>query len=288
VTRSSLANPYTRPDVWSGDAAQRWLDHEPALEQALAPFGNAAITRAGPNPGERILDVGCGTGGTTVALADAVGPRGHVLGVDISAPLLLRARERAAGRRRIQFLQADAQTAAFAPDRDLVFSRFGTMFFSDPAAAFRNLASALKPGGCFTFVCWRQFHDNPWQQLAFDVLCEVMPGVASPTTAGPGPYSLADDLVVRQLMSAAGLTDITFQRIDRQVRLGSELATAVDFAMNTGPTGRALEAADPRTRAQVANHLSVALARWLGADGVQLKASAWLVNAAQRNVVQAA
>ena len=154
MTKSSLPTPTPGPTS-GADAAQRWLVCEPALERALGPFGNAAITRAGPNPGERVLDVGCGTGGTTMALADAVGPNGHVLGVDISAPLLLRARERAAGRRQIQFLQADAQTAAFARDQDLMFSRFGLMFFSDPLAAFRNLASALKPGGCFTFVCWR-------------------------------------------------------------------------------------------------------------------------------------
>jgi SAM-dependent methyltransferase len=288
VTKSSSVNPYTRPDVWNGDAAQRWLACEPALERALGPFGNAAITRAGPNPGERVLDVGCGTGGTTIALADTVGSRGQVLGVDISAPLLLRARERAAGRRQIQFLQADAQTAAFARDRDLVFSRFGLMFFSDPLAAFRNLASALKPGGCFTFVCWRHFEDNPWQHLAFSVLREVMPEIPSPSGEGPGPYSLADDQVVYQLMDAAGLDEITFQRLDRRVCLGSELSTAVDFAMNTGPTGRALAAADPRARERVAHKLTMSLARWLGRDGVHLKASAWLVSAVRRDAVQAA
>src|SRR3954447_11090842 len=141
------ASPDPWRDPWRGDAVARWLAVEERLDEMLTPFGATALARGGARPGGRAAGGGCGCGPTTVALARAVGASGHVLGVDIAAPLLARARERAAGLPQGAVLEADAQTAALPPDRDLVFSRFGVMFFADPLAAFRNLARALVPAG---------------------------------------------------------------------------------------------------------------------------------------------
>jgi SAM-dependent methyltransferase len=277
--RPTPSNPYATGDAWSGPTAARWLACEAALDRVLEPFGAAALITAGLCPGERALDVGCGTGATTVAIARAVGPRGHVLGLDISAPLLRRARQRAVGQKHIRFIDADAQTATLSRDRDLVFSRFGMMFFSDPLAAFVNLAGALHPGGSLTFVCWRSFRDNPWQQLAFETTRKLLPDAPGPPSCGPGPYSLADRSLLVPLLDAAGFRDPHIRRLDHPVRLGASLSEAVQFATNTGPTGRALASRDIDTRQQVEEAIATSLTRHLGAGGVVLAASAWLVTA---------
>ena len=275
----TTANPYRAADVWGEAVAQRWLSCEASLDHALGPFGRAALERAQAALGGRVVDVGCGTGATTAALADAVGPTGHVLGVDIAPALLLRARQRLAERPQVELREADAQTVRLERDRDLVFSRFGMMFFGDAPAAFRNLAGTLRPGGRMTFVCWRRFEDNPWQSLPFAALRQVIPGARPPATDGPGPQSLADPARVQDLVAGAGLVQLTIDRIDHQVRLGVDLASALHFAMNTGPTARALASADPDTRFYIRDRIAVTLARCLDKDGVCLPASAWLVDA---------
>ncbi|HXU83397.1 MAG TPA: class I SAM-dependent methyltransferase, partial [Polyangia bacterium] len=152
-------NPWA--EGWNAEIAERWVAIEEAMDRALAPLGDAAVARARPQPGERVLDVGCGCGPSTAALAQAVGERGHVLGVDIAAPVLERARARLGGLPQVELLQVDAQSAPFTADHDLVFSRFGVMFFADFPAVFRNLASALRPDDRLMFVCWRRFEENP-------------------------------------------------------------------------------------------------------------------------------
>lgn len=272
-------NPYLSPDIWGREVATRWLAFEATLDRALAPFGDAALALARPGPGDRVIDVGCGTGSTTAALAVAVGPAGKVLGVDVSPLLLARARERTAWRPQIDFRQDDAQTTRFDGGHQLVYSRFGVMFFADPAAAFANLASALGPGGRMTFVCWRRFEENPWQHLAFSAVRAVIPDAAAPPEDGPGPHGLADPAKIERLMAGAGLTGVTIQPIDRRVSLGPDLATAVSFAMNSGPAGRAMAATDQQGRQRARVRITEALAGHLGDDGVCLGAAAWLVDA---------
>jgi SAM-dependent methyltransferase len=280
--RPVAGNPYRAADAWGNEVAQRWIACEAALDLALGPFGKAALDRARPAAGQRVLDVGCGTGSTTAALADAVGPRGHVLGLDIAPALLLRARQRLMEHPQAELQEADAQTVLLAQDRDLVFSRFGVMFFADARSAFHNLAATLRPGGRMTFVCWRRFEDNPWQSLAHAALRQVMPEVLPPTAEGPGPHSLADPAKLQQLIADAGLVELAIDRVDHQVCLGVDLTSALHFALNTGPTARALSGADPYTLFHVRDRIAVALARCLGKDGVCLDASAWLVDARAR------
>jgi ubiquinone/menaquinone biosynthesis C-methylase UbiE len=270
------ANPFAKG--WNDDMARRWLANEDAMNRAMTPFGEAAVVLAAAAPGERVLDVGCGTGPSTRSLADAVGARGRVLGVDVAGPVLEEARKRFSDRPQVELLLADAQTFPFTADHDLVFSRFGVMFFTDPPAAFRNLAAALRPGGRLAFVCWRRFEENPWAAVPFAALREVMPHVGQPAE-GPGPFGLADRDRTVALLAAAGFTGVAIDAFDAPVELGPDVAGAVHFATHSGPTGRALVDADQATRAAVRDKVAAALAPRLGPGGVSLPGAAWLVHA---------
>jgi ubiquinone/menaquinone biosynthesis C-methylase UbiE len=270
------ANPWVQG--WDNEIAQRWVVIEEAMDRALQPFGDAALARARPRPGERVLDIGCGCGPSTVALAQAVGEGGHVLGVDIAAPVLERARARVAGLQQVELLQADAQSCLLPPDCDLVFSRFGVMFFGDFPAAFRNLASALRPGGRLVFACWRRFEDNPWFTISLAAVRQVLPDAAGPVE-GPGPFAFADADRTRALLEGAGFGGVVFEPVDAPVNLGPDLPSAVHLAMNSGPAGRALPGTDPATRATVREKIAEALAPYLGSEGVSVPGRAWVVAA---------
>jgi SAM-dependent methyltransferase len=263
---------------WDGPIAQRWVVIEEAMDRALAPFGEAAVARARPLPAERVIDVGCGCGPSTVVLADAVGPDGRVLGVDVAAAVLERARIRLASSPQVELVQADAQTFAFTADHDLVFSRFGVMFFADSTVAFRNLASALRPGGRLTFVCWRPLEENPWLAVSFAALRQVLTS-AVPSVEGPGPFAFADAGATAALLASAGFREITLDRFDAPVNLGPDLTSAVHLSTHSGPTGRALLQTDEATRAAVRERVTAALAPHARSGGVFLPGSAWVAHA---------
>src|SRR6202012_5499402 len=148
---------------WNGPNGQRWTDRQAEQDVLLAPVTQALIDRAAPRPGERIIDVGCGCGGTSMALASRVAPAGFVLGVDISGPMLSRARQLAPKELPVDFVLADATVYPFDPGSfDLLVSRFGVMFFAEPAVSFSNLRRALRPNGRVAFACWRAPRENPW------------------------------------------------------------------------------------------------------------------------------
>jgi SAM-dependent methyltransferase len=274
---SDAANPWSQG--WTDDIAQRWIRNEAVMDRAIAPFGDAALRRAGPRPGERVLDVGCGVGPTTFALAERVGEGGRVVGIDVAAAMVALARDRAAGRANLRFIESDAQTTAWDDRYELVFSRFGVMFFADPAAAFRNLAAALAPEGRLVFACWRSFQDNPWFTLPFAALRRVIPDAPPPAVEGPGPFSLADPAHTQALLAGAGLREISVEPFDHPVDCGPDLDSAVQLAVSSGPTGRALLAADDRTRAAARLQLAVELAEHLTPSGVALPGAAWIVSA---------
>ena len=147
---------------WNGPAGQRWTDRQQRQDVLLAPVADILIDRARAKAGERIIDVGCGCGATTIALAQKVGPAGHVLGVDISAPMLARARQVAPKGLPVDFVLADATVYPFEPASfDLLVSRFGVMFFAEPALSFANMRKALRPSGRLAFACWREPRENP-------------------------------------------------------------------------------------------------------------------------------
>jgi SAM-dependent methyltransferase len=211
-------------------------------ERHTGPFGDAALAAAAPAAGERVLDVGCGCGSATVALGNAVGPAGQVLGIDLSAAMLARAEQRAkaAGLGHVTFRRADAQTGDLRPgSQDLVFSRFGVMFFADPPAAFARLRRALRPGGRIAFACWQVPSANPWMALPNRAAIRFF-GLAPPPHDAPGPFSLADPDRTSAVLGAAGFTSVSIRPHRRTLRLGvgQSVAEWVHRRLLIGPASR--------------------------------------------------
>jgi SAM-dependent methyltransferase len=268
---------------WNEISGPRWVAQQQLLDDQISPLGLAAMERARVSTGERVLDVGCGCGQTTLQLAERVGPRGWLTGVDISAPMLERARERAAerGLANARFVLADAQEARLG-EFDLVFSRFGVMFFADPTAAFSNLRAQLAPGGRVSFVCWQEMKRNPWMQVPMRSVAQHVALPAPPAPGAPGPFSLADAARLRGILDQAGFAAGAIEPLEGELRIGGAdggLASAVEVMMRTGPAAAALRDADAAARARIADAMREALAPYAAADGVRLGYAAWLVSA---------
>ncbi|MEY4255463.1 MAG: hypothetical protein RLZZ141_690, partial [Pseudomonadota bacterium] len=229
-------------EYWNKTAGQTWVQYQDQLDRQIEPLGLEGIKVLNPSIGERILDVGCGCGQTTLTLAEQVGPTGAVTGVDISAPMLevARARPASQGTAHPTFLECDAQIAELGEAvYDAIFSRFGVMFFSDPVAAFKNMRRALKPHGRLTFVCWRPFQDNLWMRLPMEA---ARPFLAPPTPsdpAAPGPFAFADADRVQSILGLAGFSEISLQPFDLAIG-GSPLDQTVALTFRVGPLASAL------------------------------------------------
>jgi SAM-dependent methyltransferase len=267
---------------WNEQAGRKWVANQDAMDAQLGPLGIAAMDRLAPQPGERVLDVGCGAGTTTRLLAERVRP-GEVVGVDISAPLLVRARERTT-LENVRFELGDAQTFSFAPALfDAVFSRFGVMFFEDPVAAFTNLRGALRPGGRLGFVCWRAMKENAWVTVPLGAAAPLLPEPpAPPPPDAPGPFAFADGARVREILSRSGFTQIATTPHDEALAMGGrgDADEAVDLVMEIGPLGRALASVESATeRSKVRSVVREALAKHDGPGGVRLAAATWIVTA---------
>lgn len=264
---------------WNDTAGRTWADAQGPLDRQLAPLGARGIAALAPKSGERVLDIGCGAGASSLAIGEAVGSGGEVLGVDISAPLLDLARRRAEGHANLRFQQADAQTAALTPAAfDAAFSRFGVMFFADPAAAFANIRTALKPQGRLAFVCWRRPDESPIMTLPMQAALPHLPEPPTPPTPGaPGPFAFADPERVRSVLSAAGFQDIAVTPYDEKVGAG-DLATVVDLSFRIGPLGAILRER-PDLRPSIEGAVRAALAEHDGPGGVKLNAAVWIVTA---------
>ncbi|MFC3069263.1 class I SAM-dependent methyltransferase [Phenylobacterium soli] len=264
---------------WNETAGRTWADAQAPLDRQLAPLGARGIAELAPTKGERILDIGCGAGASSLALAEAVGPSGEVLGLDISGPLLALARRRGEGRPQLRFEQADAQTAALPPAGfDGAFSRFGVMFFADPTAAFANIRKALKPGGRLAFVCWRRPDESPIMTLPMQAALPHLPEPPPPPTPGaPGPFAFADPERVQAILTSAGFGDVAITPYDEKVGAG-DLATVLDLAFRIGPLGAILRDR-PELRPQVEAAVRAALAEHEAPDGVKLNAAVWIVAA---------
>lgn len=263
---------------WNDAAGPTWADLQPPLDRQLAPLGRRAMAALNLRPGERVLDIGCGAGQTTLDLAQAVAPDGHVLGVDISRPLLEVARRREGGPS-VAFLEADAQTHPFAPaEFDAVFSRFGVMFFADPEAAFANIHRALKPGGRLAFVCWRSPFENPIMSLPMQAaLAHVQNVPAPPDPGAPGPFAFADAARPMSILAAAGFKDIATTPHDEDIGPG-DLETTLALALRVGPLGAVLRE-NPDQRDAVVGAVRAALTAHDGPDGVKLGSATWIVTA---------
>ena len=192
---------------WNGPAGQRWAERQAAQDVLLKPVADLVIDRAKLKPGERVIDVGCGSGATAIAFAREVAPSGHVLGVDISGPMLERARQSAPKDLPIDFVLADATVYPFEPASfDVLASRFGVMFFADPALSFANMRKALRPSGRLAFACWREPRENPFFMAPLQAAYKHVPKLPQQGPEDPGPFAFASEARVRRILDAAGFT----------------------------------------------------------------------------------
>jgi ubiquinone/menaquinone biosynthesis C-methylase UbiE len=267
---------------WNGPAGQRWLKRQPSQDALLAPIGKLLLDRAGPSAGEVALDIGCGCGTTTFTLARRVAPTGHVLGIDVSAPMLERARQLAPKGLPVEFVLADATVHPFEPDgAHLLCSRFGVMFFADPARSFANMRRGLRAGARVAFSCWRQPRENPWVMLPLHEAYRHVPRLPEVGPEDPGPFSFANEHRVRAILERAGFAAVRLEAIDLRLDLanGSGLDAAVDTALGIGPASRALDGQPPELQRAAAESIRSALARHQEGDSVLLPAAVWIVTA---------
>ncbi|HEX3623181.1 MAG TPA: class I SAM-dependent methyltransferase [Acidimicrobiales bacterium] len=261
------------------DPAQGWVREQARHDRMLAAYGRLLLAAADLRPGRVVVDVGCGTGETTVAAALAVAPGGRVVGIDASEVMLVAARRRAeaSAAGNVHFVHADAEDHKMRRARaDVILSRFGTLHFLDPAGAFANLREALVPGGRLCFTAWAEEAANAWSTIPRRVLAGHVPH-ASPHGHADGPFGFADPDRIRQVLADAGYVDVRVSRSDEAVWVGADRADAVSFFLATA--SKALRDADEATAAAVGRELGAALDPFVGPDGVVLPAAAWIVTA---------
>jgi SAM-dependent methyltransferase len=267
-------------DYWNAQAGETWTRFQTQLDRQIEPLGQEALRALQPASGERILDVGCGCGQTTMALAEHVGAGGAVVGVDISRPMLgvARARPVPDGAAKPEFREADAQSADLgAAAFDAAFSRFGVMFFSDPAAAFANVRKALKPAARLAFVCWRPYAENHWMRIPMEA-AEPLLGPTTPIDPNaPGPFAFADPDKVRAVLGQAGFTGVSIDAFDAEIG-GGDIEETVSLTFRVGPLGRALAENRDRVPA-VADAVRRVVTPYATPNGVFMPAAVWIVRA---------
>jgi len=267
---------------WNGPGGQRWADRQQAQDIVLAPVADALIDRAKAKAGERLLDVGCGSGAISIALARRVGPTGHVTGIDISGPMLARARETAPAGVPIDFILADATIYPFVSDSfDLLVSRFGVMFFADPVLSFANMRRGMRRGGRLAFACWREPRENPFFMAPLQAVYKHVPKLPQVGPEDPGPFSFASEQRVNRILSEAGFSGIAMEpcKLALDVAVGRGLDSAVQGALEIGPAARALAEQPPDVVAAAARSIREALAPYAKGQTVPLPASIWIVTA---------
>jgi SAM-dependent methyltransferase len=267
---------------WNGPGGQRWADRQQSQDIVLRPVADTLIGRAQAKAGERIVDVGCGSGAVSIALAQEVGPAGHVLGIDISGPMLARARLVAPAGSPVEFVLADATVYPFAPASfDLLISRFGVMFFAEPARSFANLRRGLKPSGRLAFACWREPRENPFFMAPLQAVYKHAPKLPQQGPEEPGPFAFASEARVQRILGEAGFTGIAMEpyNLSLDVAVGRGLDAAVQGALEIGPAARALAEQPPEVVAAATNSIREALTPFLSGQSVPLPAAIWIVTA---------
>jgi SAM-dependent methyltransferase len=267
-------------EYWNGAGGARWVANLARSEAMLGEVAERVISRAAPADGEKIIDVGCGSGGTTMELARRVGPSGHVMAVDVSAPILAVARERLAECPTVKIVLADAASYPFPEAAaDLLFSRFGVMFFGDPPAAFANMRKALKPTGRVVFACWRNPKENGWMTAPLEATYKHVDRPPPPSPDDPGPFAFANPDRVSRVLIEAGFEAPSFEPVDLMVDIagGAGVEGAVGCAMNLGPSSRLLEGQSDHVKAAVAGSMTELLETYEADGKVQLPAAIWIV-----------
>lgn len=278
-----IANPQTNSDqstLWNGTGGRAWVVNQTLLDHMFQPFEPILLDALPAGDGHRrVLDIGCGTGATSLAIAQRLGDRGECVGVDISAPMLDMARERAA---RLgvaaRFVQADVQTHRFAPASiDHFASRFGVMFFDDPVAAFANLRRAARPGATMRAIAWRSPAENAFMTTGERAAAPLLPDLPVRQPGAPGQFAFADRQRVAAILAQAGWSGIDIRPIDVPCELPEPDLT--HYIGWLGSVGQRLLTADEATRARVIQTVRAAFAPFVQGDTVRYTAACWQIDA---------
>jgi len=265
--------------LWNGTAGQAWVAMQAVIDRAFEPFEYLLAEAVPAASNTRMLDIGCGTGGTTLAVARRIGAAGHCTGVDISGPMITAARTRAQCENvDASFIQADAGSHAFAPQSfDTLISRFGVMFFGDPVAAFANLHRAARPGARFRFLAWRDASENPFMTAAERAAAPLLPALPARKPGAPGQFAFADRHRIFSILQQSGWMDIDIRPIDVACSFPEE--ELVSYLTYMGPVGGVLQQADSQTRAQVLATVRPAFDPYLRGKEVVFTAACWMADA---------
>ena len=273
----------TQIEFWNGETGRNWVTHDALMEAMLQPLGESVIDTLAPQPGEHVLDIGCGCGHTSLSLADRVGAEGSVTGVDISAPMLAVANHLAGERTSIQFVEADAQTHAFEPERyDVVFSRFGVMFFEDPVAAFANIRSALRTSGRLAFCCWQPRAVNPFMTVPAMAALELLPAPPEMPPRTPGPFAFEEADYTTELLTNAGFGSVAVTPLQKPLNFGRGLSLVdiVERLVQIGPIAQMVREASEDLQQPVRDKVIDAVAPFYTEDtGMTLDGQFWQVTA---------
>lgn len=276
---SEAAADNEQAEYWNNEGGERWIRYLDHLERMLEGLSRHLVEAVDARPGEHVLDIGCGGGPTSAAYAQAVGTDGAVLGVDISRVILDVTRQRFTALPQLRFETADAASYPFTPDSfDVVASRFGVMFFPDPAAAFGNIHTGAKAGSRLRFLCWRGIDENPWMGATAAAAFTVIPAPEKPAPGAPGPFSFADPERVREILTTAGFRDVSFEKVDEPITIGT-VDHALDWLSNMGPAATPLAEASESDRAAAQAEMRKVLEAHDTMRGVTLPGAAWLVSA---------
>jgi SAM-dependent methyltransferase len=267
---------------WNGTGGQHWVNRQETQDALLAPVLELLIDRAQIQPGERAIDIGCGCGASAIALSKAVGSGGKVLGVDVSAPMLDRARQLTPPELPIEYVHADAMVHHFkAASADLIFSQLGVMFFAEPVRSFLNIRTALRSEGRMIFACWRAPSDNQWITTPLEAAYDNVQRLPPAPLEAPGQFSFASQDRVEYILKTAGLTRIRLERCDISLDLavGQGLDLAIETAMGFGPVRRAINGQPAEKIEGVRKSMRKALAGFAKGNSVTLPASIWIATA---------
>lgn len=269
-------------EFWNGIGGRKWVNYQNILNFSLEAFGCEAMRVAQITSCEHVLDIGCGCGDTSLEIANKVGPNGKVTGIDVSNVILNLAQEHAISISNLHFECVDAQQCDFEPLMcDLAYSRFGVMFFNEPAKAFANIRKALKPGGRLVFVCWQTIKNNQWISLPLEIAAKFLAPPPRPKPQDPGPFSFGDPKRITEILESAGFNAISIKPYSAKFNLGENPIEAADFISTIGPTSYLMDDTDTDalTKAHFINELQQALALYESNRGIDLNASTWIVSA---------
>lgn len=282
---ASMHAATTRDDaqtaLWNGPAGQAWVQAQPMLDAMFAPFSDLLVGHARSMSARSVIDIGCGTGATTLALADVLDGEACCLGVDVSAPMIATARERAAaGGSAARFVCADAARHAFAPGAaDLVVSRFGIMFFDDPVAAFAHLRIAVRAGGALSAIAWRGTAENLFMTTAERAASLLLPALQARRPGAPGQFAFADHTYISEVLERGGWLDVDIRPLDVECTLPA--ADLERYFTLLGPVGTALQQVDVAVRARVIETLHEAFRPFVQDAFVHFTAACWRIDARQ-------